>query len=238
MLLGVKTKKIIFLRYLIVIFLTLGLYFLGFYLNKEWSADMAVWKALGFSSFILLFLILLIGPLSVLFKKMSLFLSWRRELGVIFALTALIHGILILNGWIRWDLNFLLGNKFYPQVEIFLRSEPGFGLANLMGLLALFWAILLASTSFDKVVSYFGIYSWKWLHNFAYVIFYIIVIHAIYFSFIHYLPSPERVFTSGTVPQYPSNPIKWFYLSSLIIIFFVQLAAFVKIVKNQRRFIK
>lgn len=119
------------------------------------------------------------------------------------------------------------------DLDIYLRAEPGFGLANLMGLTALVFALSLFATSSDKAVDYLGVSSWKWLHTLGYVVFYLIALHVVYFAFIHFTPSPERIMR-GLPTNYPANPLRFYYLGALFSVFFAQLFAFKKIVSNNR----
>lgn len=228
MLLGIKSKRTILKRHIIV-GLVAAVFTYIFWLGRpEWSPDMRLWRAVGDSAFILLFLTLIVGPLSRLWKPGLRVLTWRRELGIWFAVTALIHAILILNGWMMWNTLRFFGYEFIPQAERFVRLESGFGLANSMGLIALFLALILAATSSDKAVSYLGIASWKWLHYTAYIIFYLVGLHVLYFMFIHFTVSFHR----------PVPPPNWFRFPSLILILTVlllQTAAFVKTVMQQKR---
>lgn len=146
----------------------------------------------------------------------------------------LVHGYLVLDGWVRWNVWEFLGYQYFPEIETYLRAEPGFGLANLMGLVALIFALTLAATSFDKAVSFLGTLSWKWLHMFAYVIFYLIALHVIYFAFIHFAPSPQRLLM-GLPTNYPVNPLRFYYLAAILSVFAAQMGAFIKTVYQQRR---
>lgn len=47
------------------------------------------------------------------------------------------------------------------------RLQPGFGLANLVGITALVFALLLAATSSDRAVRELGGAVWKWLPHSA-----------------------------------------------------------------------
>jgi sulfoxide reductase heme-binding subunit YedZ len=95
--------------------------------------------------------------------------SWRSELGIWFTITAIIHFIIVL---IR-----------IPFSDLIKIGGAGFGLANLLGLIALFWALILTATSFNKIIMFLGIESWKWLHSLTYVVFYLVSTHFIYFQF-------------------------------------------------------
>lgn len=234
MLLGIKDKKTVFFRHLLVAAISILLIYLVWLVNSTWSPDMRLWKAFGGAAFVLLWFTVLIGPMAKLWRPLTRVATWRREFGVWFALVALVHGILILNGWARWSVQGLLGYQYVPELDSYLRFEPGFGLANLMGLLALFFALALAATSFDKAVSFLGISSWKWLHAFAYVIFYLIALHTIYFAFIHFVPSPHRVLL-GQPTDYAPNPLRFFYLTAILSVFVAQLSAFVKTVYQRRK---
>src|SRR3989339_1975983 len=96
---------------------------------------------------------LAIGPLAKLWKPAVRLVPWRREMGIWFALLALSHFI---------------------RVRDYAALEPGIELPRLLGLIALFWTLILAATSSDRAVNFLGPSSWKWLHVMAYVIFYLV----------------------------------------------------------------
>lgn len=58
---------------------------------------MRLWRAIGDTGYSLLFLTLIIGPLSKLLTRSNFLVSWRREIGIWFAIMAITHGILIVN---------------------------------------------------------------------------------------------------------------------------------------------
>lgn len=234
MLLGIKNKKVIFLRHLFMAGLSAFLVYLVWRVNPTWSPDMRLWKAFGGASFALLWLAVFIGPMAKLWRPFTQFITWRRESGVWFALMGMVHGYLVLDGWMRWNIWEFFGYQYVAELDTYLRAEPGFGLANLMGLVALIFALALAATSFDKAVSFLGISSWKWLHMFAYVIFYLSALHIIYYAFIHFTPSPQRILM-GLPTNYPINPLRFYYLAAILSVFIAQIGAFVKIVYQQRR---
>lgn len=168
----------------------------------------------GRSSFFLLFLILIIGPIMRLRKsekRLSFIVapwSWRGELGIWFTLLALIHFIVV-----------VADRSFSGLIKM---GGGGFGLANLLGLVALFWALLLMVTSSGKVIAFFGVGLWKWLHSLTYVLFYLVSAHFIYFQFFS---------TYGKVGP------DWFGYIAVAMTFVVivlQLAAFVVEVKRYR----
>ncbi len=234
MLLGIKSKKEIFFRHLTMALVSAALFYIVWLLNSTWSPDMRLWKAFGGTAFFLLWFTVFIGPASRIFKPLNKIITWRRESGIWFALVGLVHGFLVLNGWVRWSFMGFFGFQYIQEIDMYVRMEPGFGLANLMGLVALIFALALAATSFDKAVGFLGISSWKWLHMFAYVIFYLVALHAVYFAFIHFKPSFQRIVT-GLPINYPPNPLRYYYLFAILSVFLAQIGAYIKTVYRQRR---
>ncbi|NQV97854.1 MAG: ferric reductase-like transmembrane domain-containing protein [Acidimicrobiaceae bacterium] len=220
-------KKVLLLRHVATATFAAFVVFLFWLSRLEWTPDMRLWRGFGDAGLVLLFLALAIGPLAKLWKPAWRALSWRREIGIWFALLSLTHGILIANGWAQWNVMRFLGYEFVPQFERYARLEPGFGLANLEGLAALFLALVLMATSSDRAVNFFGIASWRWLHYGAYIIFYLVALHVTYFLFIHYTISFHR-----SVP--PPNWFRYPFLIMTLTVFTLQTSAFTKTVIQQR----
>jgi len=186
---------------LISISLVLVLFFSGITLIRATAAV----------AFFLLFLTLTIGPIMRLWKPASKVLpwnlpwSWRGELGIWFTIVSIVHISLIFSDR-QWDIiGYLIGVR----------------LSGVAGLVAIFFAIILSVTSFGKVIKFLGIASWKWLHNFSYVIFYLVGAHVINHSFLR----------SGR----PEDWIHWSYLVLIFIIITLQVSAFVKNVIKYRK---
>lgn len=194
----------------------------------DWVVDMRAWRAFGDASIMLLFGSLALGPAARLWRRVGPLLPWRRELGVWCAVTGVVHTILVLIGWVQWDLVRLMGYEFIPQLGRMARMEPGFGLANLMGLVAVVWAVILAITSSNRAVRLLGTSAWKWLHNGAYVIFYLAVLHAAYFLYLHYTLSFHKA-----PPENP-NWFRWPLVMLGLAIAGLQTAAFVKTVRRRK----
>jgi methionine sulfoxide reductase heme-binding subunit len=195
--------------------------------RMDWDAEMRTWRAFGVASIVLLFVSLAIGPLARLWRPATRALRARREFGVWFAVTAVVHTVLVLDGWVEWDMGRLLGYEFIPELGRTARWEPGFGLANLIGLVALAWALVLAATSSNRAVRLLGSPAWKWIHQGAHVIFYLAVLHAAYFLFMHYTQSFHRV------PP-PPNWFRWPLVGLGLTIALLQWAAFVKTVRRRQ----
>ena len=177
--------KIILAKHGLVAIVTLILLVIVWQVNETWSPDMRLWKAFGGASFFLLWFALVLGPLAVLFTFATKLLPLRREIGIWFFLLSAVHGYLVLDGWVRWSLWEFFGYQYFAEVDMYLRVESGFGVANLAGTIALFFAFLLAATSFQRVIDRIGIRSWKWLHMFVYVIFFLSAVHVVYYAFMH-----------------------------------------------------
>ena len=195
--------------------------------RPQWSPDMRLWKAVGDSALVLLLLTMAIGPVGRLWRVAGRLLPFRRELGIWFAVVASVHTVLILNGWARWSVMQLLGYEFVPQLGRTARMEPGFGLANIIGLMALTWGLALAATSSDFALRRLGPAAWKWLHNGAYVIFWLTTAHVGYFMFLHYTLSFHKQ------PPAPD----WFRMPFLLLagsIVVLQVVAFVATVRKRR----
>ena len=234
MLLGLKSTKTAFFRHGAFALISVLLLALVWQVNGTWSPDMRLWKSFGGASFFLLWFAVVIGPLAVLYRPCNRLVSYRREAGVWFFILALIHGYLILDGWVRWSVWEFFGYQYFQEADAYLRVESGFGVANFAGFIALLFALILATTSFDRAVNALGVSSWKWLHSFAYVIFYLAVVHVIYFAFIHYTPSLNRVLL-GQPTSYPDNPLKYYYLFAMISVLLAQIVAFIKTVRKNRQ---
>lgn len=201
-------------QHIIVGGFSLGFVFILHFMNGiKWSTSF------GRVSFILLFLTLIIGPLMRFRKptKSSTPLKtpwkWRGELGIWFTLTAIFHTYFALSGRLESNLMKALGG---------FTGGGGFGFANFLGLVALIWAIALTVTSFNRVIKFLGIESWKWFQSFTYVVFYLVSAHLLYFQFFT---------THGGGPE----PFGYIAVGMMIIVIALQMAGFIKAVKEYRK---
>lgn len=190
-----------------------ALFTYAFWLTRpDWDAEMRFWRAVGDGSLVLLVMALVLGPLARLWPVFGRWLNYRRELGVWFGLLALLHTILILNGWARWSALQFLGYEFIPELNRTVRLEPGFGLANILGLVAMLLTLGLMSSSTDYALHKLGGSGWKFLQLSAYTVFYLVALHTAYFLFMHYTQSFHR--------NVPDNP-NWFRFPFLVLTAFV-----------------
>jgi sulfoxide reductase heme-binding subunit YedZ len=222
------TKQSVVVRHALVGVVALVIAY-GFWLTRpQWSAEMRFWRAVGDASFVLLLWTLLIGPLARHWAPVARLVPWRRETGIWFGLLALGHTLLTLHGWARWDVMRFLGYEFVPELGRYARLEPGFGLANLVGLIAMLLTLTLVATSSNWAIELLGGPAWKWLQYGAYIIFYLVALHTAYFLFMHYTPSFHR--------PTPPDP-NWFRYPFLILALAVpalQVSAFVRtVIRNK-----
>lgn len=171
-------------------------------------------RAVAGVAFVLLFLTLIIGPIVRLFRAnltnlpWELPWSWRGELGIWFTIMSIIH------------LSFVFAGKQWDVIGYVV----GMRLSDFVAFVALFLALVLMSTSFSRVIKFIGISSWKWLHSFTYVVFYLISAHVINHAFLR----PDR----------PENWIHWLYLFMMIAVIVLQFIAFSKTVIDYRKSLK
>lgn len=203
--------------------------------HMQWDPEMRLWKAMGDASFALFTLALAVGPLSTLWAPARRLLPWRRAFGIWFALVALLHAYLVWDGWARWDLARLFGYEDLTAAGVpeLVMTDPGFGLANLTGLVALFWALVLAATSSDWVMRLLGARGWKYVQQYAYVVFYLVGVHGAYFLFMHYELSLKSIVFQKGIPD--PNWFRFWFVGAIVGIFLLQVASFVKTVAARRR---
>ena len=223
-----NSKNNTYLRHLFVGLIAVGLVLPFWYGRLDWDTEMRFWRAVGDSSFVLLFFTMIIGPLAKHWPAASRLVPWRRETGIWFGLMAFFHTFLVWKGWARWDIWRFLGNEFIPELGRLARLEPGFGLSNVIGMVAVVLTLALVATSSTKAVNYLGASAWKWLQYGSYTVYYLVVLHTFYFLFIHYTMSFHR--------PVPGN-LNWFRYPFLILSLIVpalQLSAFVKTVRQRQ----
>ncbi len=182
-------------RHLVVIVLSAAGTALFLYSRAQWS-EMHRWnRAIGDMSLVLVALAMMLGPMSRLWRVFVKVLPYRRELGIYAVLLALIHATIILFGWVQLDLMRLIGFEFHPGLQQYVMFQQGFGLANLIGVLALLYGAILAITSNDASIRWLGNSVWKFVQQGTYVLWWLSVIHTGYFLFLHFLdfdrPTPE-----------------------------------------------
>ncbi len=197
--LGWKSRQ--FATLLLAVLLT----YLFLWSRAEWSA-MHKWnRAIGDASLVLVALSMAIGPLSRLSARAKRLLPWRREFGIFGVYLGFIHATIILFGWVELDLMRLFGFEFHPDLQRYVMFDQGFGLGNLLGIVALVFAAVLALTSNDLSQRFFGASVWKYIQQSTYVLWWLIVLHTGYFLFMHFLDFHRRV----PDPNWARWPFVW-----------------------------
>jgi methionine sulfoxide reductase heme-binding subunit len=198
----------------------------GFWLTRpQWDPEMRLWKAVGDGSLIFLYATMAVGAVAKIWPSAGRAVRYRRELGIWFGILALLHTVLIVNGWARWDTMRFLGYDFVPELGRLVRIEPGFGLANLMGLVAVLISVALMVTSGDWAVRGLGGSAWKFLHYGAYIILWLAVLHTAYFLFLHYTEHFHR-------RPPPPDWFRWPFVLLTLGLLSVQTIAFVQTVRQ------
>ena len=222
-----KIKNNTLTRHLLIASISVFLTVVFWMAHFEWDDEMRLWRAFGDAGYSMLFVTLIIGPISKLWTRGAFLLTWRREVGIWFAILAVTHGLLIAHGWANWDAAKFFGSEFIPQLGRMARMEPGFGLANTLGFVAFLWIAILALTSSNRAMKWLGASSWNWIHTGSHLVFYLVAIHTAYFLFMHYTESFHH-----TVPPQSTFVIPFVVMS--IMVLGLQIAAFIKVARTKK----
>ena len=155
--------------------LYLGLFVgLGSLIHPNATAETLLIRALGTAAFLLLHVILCIGPLCRLDRRFLPFLYNRRHLGVTMFFLALAHGTFSI-------FQFHAQGNINPLVSVFV-SNPRYGsLADFpfqsLGFFALLILFLMAATSHDFWLNNLTAPVWKRLHMMVYVAYALLIAH-------------------------------------------------------------
>ena len=146
----------------------------GFALHPQTTAETQIIRALGTAAFLLLHVVLSIGPLARLDRRFLPLLYNRRHLGVVTFLLGAAHGVFALVQFhglgVRNPLvSVLTSNGGYDSVAQF-PFQP-------LGLLALFILFLMAATSHDFWLTNLTAPTWKALHMSVYLAYVALVAH-------------------------------------------------------------
>jgi len=156
-------------------------------LRPEWSAMHRWNRAFADASLVIIAVVMVLGPLARLWRPATATLAWRRELGIWGFIAGLVHAGFILFGWVRLEWPRLFGFELHPQLQEYVMFDKGFGLGNLIGILALIYGLVLSLTSNDASQRWLGMSIWKYLQQGAYILWAMIVAHTAYFLYLHFL---------------------------------------------------
>lgn len=182
-------------RHLVIIVISFLAGYLLLISRAEWSPMHRYNRALGDLSLVLVAIAMAVGPLARLssariFRKL---LPYRRELGIYAVIAAIIHTLIILIGWVELDFARLFGFEYHPQLQRYVMLQQGFALANVVGIAALLYGLVLAFTSNDFSQKRLGTSVWKYIQQGAYVLWWMIVLHTAYFLFFHFLDFHRQI---------------------------------------------
>ena len=213
-------------RHVVVIVLAVVATALFLYSRAEWS-PMHRWnRATADISLVLVALAMVLGPMSRLWRRFVVLLPYRRELGIYAIILALVHFMIILIGWVQLDLMRLVGFEFHPGLQQYVMVQQGFGLANLIGILALLYGAILAITSNDRSIKWLGNSVWKFVQQGTYVLWWLSVVHTAYFLFMHFLDFHRQT------PE--PNWFQWPFVGLVTIVLVLQVAASLMTWRNGR----
>ena len=176
-----------FIRHVVVLIAAAALVYAFSLVHGQWS-PMHRWnRAFGDAAVLLLALTMTLGAAPRLLRASAKWLPWRRELGIYSVVLASVHTVIILDGWVEWNLFRLFGFEFHPIGLQYVMVQHGFGLANAIGILALCIGLVLLLTSSDRAVRLLGATSWKTVQMTALVFWALVVAHTAYFLYAHFL---------------------------------------------------
>ncbi|MEM1416254.1 MAG: Rieske 2Fe-2S domain-containing protein [Myxococcota bacterium] len=143
------------------------------------TREIVAMRAWGSTAFVLLTIILCIGPAARLDRRFAPLLYNRRHLGVAMWVVALMHVREVLGYYYNYTGNYpwQLMAVFDPAADVaFTRWSVPF---PLFGLVALVQITLMAVTSHDFWQKTLGGTAWKWLHMGVYGAYALLVVHVV-----------------------------------------------------------
>ncbi|HEX3351463.1 MAG TPA: Rieske 2Fe-2S domain-containing protein [Terriglobales bacterium] len=170
-----RQKKVYDLTLVCLLALYLAVFIgMGAWRNPSATAETLLIRAFGTASFLLLNVVLCIGPLSRLDRRFLPLLYNRRHLGVTTFLLGLAHGGFAL-------IQFHALGNVNPLVSLFI-SNPRLGSVTdfpfqALGFFALIILFLMAATSHDFWLRNLSAPMWKRLHMLVYVAYALLVAH-------------------------------------------------------------
>src|SRR5437660_4387230 len=172
-----RQKKVYDVTLLSLLVLYLGIFVgIGAWRFPTATAETLLIRALGTAAFLLLHVVLCIGPLARLDRRFLPLLYNRRHLGVTTFLLGLAHG-----GFALFQFH-ALGNV-NPLVSLFI-SNPRYGSVadfpfQALGFFALIILFLMAATSHDFWLRNLTAPMWKRLHMLVYLAYTLLVAHVV-----------------------------------------------------------
>jgi sulfoxide reductase heme-binding subunit YedZ len=141
------------------------------------------------ASYVMLCLTLIIGPAAQFAPRLWPLLPWRRELGVVGALAAMIHVVIYMASF-QWNplrFFFEIGARMALRRDVFAAS-------NWVGLLALGIIVLLGITANDFSQKWLG-RGWKFLQQQNYTLVALAFLHILLFFYLVYTVKNSTVYS-------------------------------------------
>jgi sulfoxide reductase heme-binding subunit YedZ len=205
-------------RHIVVLIAAAALVYAFSLVHGQWS-PMHRWnRAFGDASVLLLGVTMSLGAAPRLFRGSARWLTWRRELGIYSVMLAVAHTVIILGGWVEWNVFRLFGFEFHPLDLRYVMLQQGFGFANAIGILALGIGLILLLTSSDRAVRSLGSASWKTVQRTALVFWALVVAHTAYFLYVHFLSFHRAI------PE--PNPLQLAFAIMVVTVLAIRTAAF------------
>ena len=178
-----------------------------------WGTGHSIGRILGAVPWFLLFLVMIIGPLTKLRPSIGQWYggnfphNWRSELGIWFVLWSLVHVGFVFDRF-GWDISgFVVGASPWAFAAII-----GVILAVILGITSNIWAY-----------RFMGPKAWKWHQSHGtYVMFYLLTVHIYDQTFLYRGP-------------FTNDPLHVLYLITIIIVVGLHIVAFVKVVDYYRK---
>ncbi|MEA3320945.1 MAG: ferric reductase-like transmembrane domain-containing protein [Bacillota bacterium] len=185
--------------------------------RNEWAPLHAWNRAFADVSLFMLGLVMIIGPIVRFLPSLKVVIVWRRTLGVWSGILALIHTIIILNGWVEWDFTrlFFIFTPFGQEWIL----HPGFALANVIGIIAVLYYLILMITSNNLSIKLLGNSAWNYLQSKTSTLYLLVLLHTLYFLYFH---RPEN-----------HNWVKGPFIATIVLIFLFQITGFAWTVRNR-----
>jgi sulfoxide reductase heme-binding subunit YedZ len=177
-------------------------------------------RAIGDASLVLIAVSVGIGPLARLWRPAMPLIPFRREMGIHGCLLAVVHAVIILVGWVEWDLMRLFGFEWHPDLLTYVMLQQGFGLSNAIGIAALILTSVLAATSSDAAIRRLGLSGWKFLQMGVLPLWWLTVAHVGYFLFLHFLS-----FHRAT-PE--PNPLQYWFVGLVVLVLGLRSTAYLR----------
>lgn len=213
-------------RHLVVLLVAAVTIFAFWESRPQWS-PMHRWnRSLGDASLILISFSMAIGPLARMWSRWRRLIPFRREFGIHGVLLAVAHTVIILGGWVEWDLVRIFGYELHPQTGNYVMLQQGFALSNVIGIVCLVYGLTLALSSSNWSQRVLGGQVWKFLQQGAYVLWILIVLHTAYFLYLHF----QSFHRATPDPNWAQVP----FAILVGVVALLQLSAFVKTWREKR----